>query len=120
MSDLDAKTKDELMEIAASMDIEGRSSMTKDDLVKAIEKGGKGAGTSKKVTPVIPDPPEEPRQHERQGNPEALAETGAENRADQSSLGGTGGVNVTTTTGGAAGGAGGGAAGGGAAGGTTT
>ena len=88
--DLQDKTKEELAEIAASMDIEGRSSMNKDELIKAINKEGKKGQTSTKVTPVIPDPPDEPRAHERQGNPEALAETGAGGEtADQSSLGGT-------------------------------
>jgi hypothetical protein len=36
--DLTGKTKPELLDLAASLEIEGRSGMTKDDLVKAIRR----------------------------------------------------------------------------------
>jgi hypothetical protein len=37
-TDTEGKTKDELLEQAQKLDIEGRSSMTKDELAEAVEK----------------------------------------------------------------------------------
>jgi hypothetical protein len=39
--DLRAHTKAELLDLAAAMDIEGRTGMTKAELVSAIEEGGR-------------------------------------------------------------------------------
>lgn len=83
MTDLSDKTKDELHEIASAMDIEGRSSMSKDELLAAIEAKADEPATSNLVTPVIPDPPADPRPVEEEGG-----------TADQSSAGGT----ITGTT----------------------
>jgi hypothetical protein len=39
--DLESHTKAELLDLAAAMDIEGRTTMTKAELLSAIEKGGR-------------------------------------------------------------------------------
>lgn len=79
MSNLNDKTKAELAEIASAMDIQGRSSMSKDELAAAIEQAGAEPAEGNYVTPVIPDPPEHPRPVQDQGG----------GQADQSSQGGT-------------------------------
>lgn len=98
MSDFEDMTKDELNEIASSMDIEGRSSMTKDELVSAIKKQAKKGVESRLVTPVIPDPPEDPRPVIHEGNPDE-GTTRDRGFADQSSAGGTGGGGFAPTGG---------------------
>jgi hypothetical protein len=42
--DLNGRTKSDLLELAASLGVEKRSSMRKADLVKAIKKAAKSAG----------------------------------------------------------------------------
>lgn len=107
MSELQDLTKDELKEKAADLGIDGRSSMTKDELVRAIE--------DYEDKPELADEPIQadvttPREGQGEvgagkydltrgthqvATPDTLVDD--DETADQGSLGGTGGVTVTTT-----------------------
>lgn len=90
--DLSSKTKEELLEMAKAMDIEGRSTMSRDDLEKAVKKD---AGKPQSGRRISGDPD--------QGSARAVVYTdervlsrgsaeqapAGEGTADQSSLGGT-------------------------------
>lgn len=91
------KTKAELDEAARALNIEGRSSMSKDELEKAIDKAGKDGVTSNVVTPREGQGSDKGVAYLEEGEERDLSGQGGEvapaeregGSADQSSLGGT-------------------------------
>lgn len=89
-------TKSELDEVARSRNIEGRSSMSRDELEKALDKSLKGGTTSNFVTPRVRQGEEKAVAYLDEGEERDLSGTGGEvppsekaGTADGGSLGGT-------------------------------
>lgn len=88
-------TKAELEEVARSRNIEGRSSMSRDELEKALTKASKGGTTSNVVTPRASQSGAKAVAYLDEGEERDLSGTGGEvapsgaGTADGGSLGGT-------------------------------
>jgi hypothetical protein len=89
---LDDKSKDELYVMATAAEIEGRSSMGKDELVKALRAHGKKGATSTFVTPRENQGEEHPEHRPPRDltGPGGTIPPSDHATADQSSLGGSG------------------------------
>ena len=92
---LDEMTKEDLAELARQHEIEGRSSMDRDQLIKAVRRAQKG-GVDASVTTPRPDNGVTPTDegNRLRGETVKATELPTEAPADQSSQGGT----VTGTT----------------------
>lgn len=86
MADLQSKTRDELYEMATKADIAGRSTMSKEELIDALESPSVGGKKSEVVTP---------RENQHRDTGREVSGTGTEippsdaETADQGSEGGT-------------------------------